>query len=186
MPEPITTITLAGIGMAAITEGIKFLYNQAGELIKWRREKRASAHDARPNLLPRPETILPPGAPPNINEEALNRLEDPVNQLCDKLSGVVSGRTRADLEDPALLGNVDALRRALEAILGQPLTFQGEKRADSQGPTVVGVVNVKDVEGYVAGVAAGTIKFSRNVEGHVRADKVGSTGTVIGVHVTDA
>jgi hypothetical protein len=34
MPEPVTTITLAGIGMVAITEGIKFLYNQASELLK--------------------------------------------------------------------------------------------------------------------------------------------------------
>jgi hypothetical protein len=39
MPEPVT-ITLAVVGTAALKEGVKFLYGQAGELLKRWREKR--------------------------------------------------------------------------------------------------------------------------------------------------
>jgi hypothetical protein len=39
MPEPVT-LTAASIGAVALTEGIKFLYGQAGELLKrWRERK---------------------------------------------------------------------------------------------------------------------------------------------------
>jgi hypothetical protein len=50
MPEPVT-ITLAAVGMAAISEGIKFLYGQASELLKWRHEK----HKAHRGYSSRPE-----------------------------------------------------------------------------------------------------------------------------------
>jgi hypothetical protein len=39
MPEPVT-ITLAVVGTVALKEGVKFLYGQAGELLKRWREKR--------------------------------------------------------------------------------------------------------------------------------------------------
>ena len=41
MPEPVT-ITLAVVGTVALKEGVKFLYGQAGELLKLWRER----HDA--------------------------------------------------------------------------------------------------------------------------------------------
>jgi hypothetical protein len=40
VPDP---ITLAALGAVALSEGVKFLYGQAGELLKRRREQRASA-----------------------------------------------------------------------------------------------------------------------------------------------
>jgi hypothetical protein len=39
MPEPVT-ITLAVVGTVALKEGVKFLYGQAGELLKLWRERR--------------------------------------------------------------------------------------------------------------------------------------------------
>jgi hypothetical protein len=33
-----------------------------------------------------------------------------------------------------LLTRVDALRKALEIVIGQRLTFQGEKRPEAEGP----------------------------------------------------
>jgi hypothetical protein len=62
------------------------------------------------------------------------------------------------------------------------LTFQGEERPEAQGPVVRGRLNVEEVLGYVAGVAAGIIT-SGTVEGEVKAKKVGPEGKTIGVQV---
>jgi hypothetical protein len=184
MPEPVT-ITLAAVGMAAITEGIKFLYGQASEFIKWRREKlKAASGEAKaspsavPKLMPRPDVFEPSPVPAAVDEAALEQLAQPIDELCDKLSGVVTGRTEVEKDDAALLTRVDALRKAIELVTGQRLTFHGEARPEAQGPVVRGRVNVEEVLGYVAGVAAGTITRG-TVEGEVRAKKV--AGTAIGV-----
>jgi hypothetical protein len=184
MPDPITTITLAGIGMAAITEGIKFLYDQAGELLKWRREKRKAAEGAQtalssqPTLLPRPEVFELDPARPGVDEEALERFAQPMGELCKDLSGIAAGYTEIDSGDAILLTRVDALRKALEAVTDQRLTFQGEKRPE--GPVVRGQVNVEEVLGYVAGVAAGTITAG-TVTGEVTAKTVHEKGSAFGV-----
>jgi hypothetical protein len=186
MPEPVTTITLAGIGMAAITEGIKFLYDQAGELLKWRREKRKAAEGAQtalspqPTLMPRPEIFEPAPAQPSVDEGTLERFAEPMGELCDGLSGIVAGRTEVDTNDTALLRRVDALRKTLEVVTGQPLTFRGEPRPE--GPVIRGRVNADKVLGEVAGVAAGTITAGTTV-GEVTAKKVDEKGSAIGVKV---
>ena len=46
MSDPVT-ITAAGVGMAAISEGIKFLYGQAAELLKRWRERRDKEREQR-------------------------------------------------------------------------------------------------------------------------------------------
>jgi hypothetical protein len=185
MPEPVT-ITFAAVGIAAITEGIKFLYGQASELLKWRREKRKTAESAQaapspqPPLMPRPDVFEPGPAQPSVDEGSLGRLVQPLDELCDKLSGVVAGRTEVDTGDAALLTRVDALRKALEIVTGQRLTFRGETRPDAQGPVIRGEVHVNRVLGYAAGVAAGTITGKATVEGTVVADEVGPGATAIG------
>jgi len=187
MPEPVT-ITLAAVGMAAITEGIKFLYGQASELLKWRHEKHKTAEGAesvpgeQPKLMSRPDVFDPDPARASLDEAALERLAQPMDELCDKLSGVVTGRTGVDTSDPALMTRVDALRKALELILGQRLTFRGEARPEVLGPVVRGSVNIDQVLGYVAGVAAGTIT-SGTVEGKAEAKKVDERGSAIGVQI---
>ena len=67
-------------------------------------------------------------------------------------------------------------------MIGQRLTFRGEKRPEAEGSVVRGRVNVDQVLGYVAGVVAGTIS-SGTVEGEVQARKVDEKGTAIGVQV---
>jgi len=42
----IDPLTISAIGAVAITEGIKFLYGQAGELLKRWRERKDAAKDA--------------------------------------------------------------------------------------------------------------------------------------------
>jgi hypothetical protein len=186
MPEPVTTITLAAVGMAAITEGIKFLYDQASELLKWRREKRKAAEGTQttpspqPTLMPRPEIFEPATAQPSVDEGTLERIAEPMGELCDGLSGIVAGRIEVDTNDAALVSRVDALRKALELVTGQPLTFRGETRPE--GPTVRGRVNADAVLGEVVGVAAGTIAAGTTV-GEVTAKTVHEKGSAVGVKV---
>jgi hypothetical protein len=56
MPEPVT-ITLATVGMLAISEGIKFLYDQAIELLRWRREKHKATEDPKAGPSGRPKLM---------------------------------------------------------------------------------------------------------------------------------
>jgi len=188
MPEPVT-ITLAAVGMAAITEGIKFLYGQASELLKWRHEKHKAAEGTQavpseqPKLMSRPDVFEPDPAKASLDEGALERLAQPMDELCDKLSGVVIGRTEVVTSDAALVTRVDALRKALEVILGQRLTFRGEARTEAQGPVIRGEVHVKNVLGYAAGVAAGVITGKVTVDGKVVADEVAPGASAIGTKV---
>src|SRR5271165_5141413 len=191
MPEPVT-ITLAAVGMAAVTEGIKFLYGQASELLKWRHEKQKVAEGAQavpseqPKLMSRPDVFEPDPAQAGLDEGALERLAQPMDELCDKLSGVVTGRTEVVPSDAALMTRVDALRKALEVIVGQRLTFRGEARPETQGPVIRGEVHVKKVLGYAAGVAAGMITGKVTVEGKVVADEVAPGASAIGTKVDSA
>ena len=78
------------------------MYGQASELIKWLREKRntsssgEAAGSRQPKLMPRPDVFEPNPAEATVDEATLERLAEPLDELCDKLSGVVTGRTEVD------------------------------------------------------------------------------------------
>ncbi|HEY0790851.1 MAG TPA: hypothetical protein VGD78_07275 [Chthoniobacterales bacterium] len=175
--------------MAAITEGIKFLYNQAGELIKWRHEKKQAA-DKRANatqvpqvmLLPPPPVFAPPSQAGAIDEAALVRLEAPIRDLRKDLSEISDGTVAFDPKDVATLQQVDALRQALEMVLGQRLTFSGEQRPDATGPVVRTEMEIAKV---AARAKATNLRIQSMTAGRVEAKtKVGELGP--GAEVTSA
>jgi hypothetical protein len=180
MPEP---VTLALVSSMALTEGIKFLYGQAGELIKrWRERKPASGSP------PASETVsitLPKDAfegslaPVTIQYDVLERLERSILDLRKNLSEYAEGLADVSSDDQALLEQVDGLRLALEAAYGQRLTFRGEQRPPS-GTVVVGDAFAKEVEGRVAAVRARYISGAE-VRGTARADRVSKGGELYGV-----
>jgi hypothetical protein len=133
--------------------------------------------------MPRPDVFEPSLSPAAVDEAELERFAQPLDELCDKLSGVVTGRTEVVTSDAALVTRVDALRKALEVILGQRLTFRGETRAEAQGPVIRGEVHVKNVLGYAVGVAAGVITGKVTVDGKVVADEVAPGASAIGTKV---
>jgi allophanate hydrolase subunit 2 len=139
--------------------------------------------------MPEPVTITPPDlfepdpAQARQDEAPLERLAQPMDELCDKLSGAVTGRTEVVTSDAALMTRVDALRKALEISKGQRLTFRGEARPEVQGPVIRGEVDVKKVLGYAAGVAAGEITGKVTVDGRVLADEVATGASAIGTKV---
>ena len=180
MPVPVTpdpaTLTLAGVAVTVVTEGVKFLYKQAEDLLKLRRARNASsarggapasnARAAAPALTVQvqPPPAIAAGQPftATVQEEVLEQQHESLAALRATLVNVVDGFEEFDPRNVQTVQEVDALRRLIEEIYGRPLTFAGERRADP----FVGVeahVRVEQVAGYVAAIRA------RRTEGNVRA-----------------
>jgi hypothetical protein len=184
MPEP---ITLAVVGSALLSEGVKFLYSQAGDILKrWRERKEAAAEgEAQSSEGAEPVgTQFPPIfegtlTRPVIHFDAVERTEGELRDLRRALSDYAEGIENVDHNDEELLETTDALRRILEVVYRQRITFKGEQRAES-GPLVEGEVDVDQVAGYAAAVRARTIDSGR-ISGRLRATRVEAGGSAIGV-----
>jgi hypothetical protein len=81
--------------------------------------------------------------------------------------------------DHLVAEQADALRRLLEAVYGQRITFKGEQRPPS-GPLVIGEIDVKQVAGDAAAVRAKVIS-SGEVRGSAKAERVEEGGKLTGV-----
>lgn len=173
--------SVAALGALAVTEGIKFLYGQAAEVLKrWRARKAGREEDAQAPIPVLDEDLLEGKlTPPKVDFDALERLHEDVKSLARVLSNYASELDEPDPSDEELATTADSLRRALEVVYGQRITFKGEQREPS-GPVVIGRADVDKVVGDVAGVRAGLVKSGR-VEGTLKAKEV--TGKGAGVEV---
>lgn len=178
-------LTLSAVGAVALTEGIKFLYGQAGEAIKrWQQRKAAKASAVDPEAV---KVELPSDAfegqlkEPKLDLAAVGRLENELRDLRKALAEYADGVDEVDPKNKQLLETVDGLRRAMEAVYGQRIAFKGEPGPPS-GVAVVGEAKVDEVFGYVAGLRAKRI-ISGSVTGKAEAKIVHSGGEAIGVEV---
>jgi len=175
-------LTLTAVGAVVLTEGIKFLYQQAGEVLKrWRERK-----DAGKSATTEPAQVeLPPAAfegqleQPQVNLEAVERLEQDLRDLRAAVADYAQGIDNVDPRNEQLLQTTDALRHAMEAVYGQRITFLGEPRTAS-GPSVTGEANVDEVLSYVAGLRASKI-LGGSVTGRVTAKRVEAGGQAVGL-----
>jgi hypothetical protein len=175
-------LTMAALGSVALTEGIKFLYGQAGELLKRWRERKSHAEPPteQPITITLPKAVFAGSlAPVTIRYDVVARLEDQVKELSRDLGQYADGFEEVQVGDPLLLEKVNTLRLALEAAFGQRMTFLGEDRPATGTPVVVGEAFVKEVEGHVAAVRARIV--AGDVRGTARADHVHKGGEVYGV-----
>ena len=187
MAEP---VTLAVVGGIVLTEGIKFLYSQAGEILKrWRDRQDVAEKEgaAQPETTEPIDIKLPPEAfqgqlsEPQIHFDALKRVEGDLREVRKSISEYAEGIEKVDNQDMKLLTRVDALRQMLEAVLQERITFQGENRPPS-GPVVRGSIDADEVAGYAAAVRAGRITGGRT-EAEAKAKRVEKGGEFIGVDV---
>jgi hypothetical protein len=189
-------VTLAAVGAIALTEGIKFLYGQAGEALKhWQERKKARAAAAaeagatvEAAAAVEPVQVALPAAAfegqlkdPRLHLEAVERLEQDLRDLRAAVADYAQGIDEVDPKDEHLLTKVDALRQAMEAVYGQRIAFKGEPGPPS-GHAVVGEARVGEVLGYVAGLRARRI-IGGSVVGRVQADRVGPGGEAVGLEV---
>lgn len=184
MPEP---ITLTVVGTIALTEGIKFLYSQAGEVLKRWRERRDTdpaspqPEEATPVNVKLPEVFDGQLVDPKIHFDAVGQVETQLRQVRNDLADYAQDIEVVDPKNEALLAQVDALRQLMEAVYQQRITFKGEQRPLS-GPDVTGRIDAKQVAGYAAAVRADVIAGG-NVTAEAKADRVEQGGQLIGVDV---
>jgi hypothetical protein len=177
-------VALGAAGALALTEGVKFLYAQAGEALKWWRERK-DKKDAAPEIK-QIEALPPPAAFPDaeagadLNSETADSLVDELRDLGNALSGYVTGIEEVDPTDLDLMQTVDAFRNAVEAVTGRRYTFVGEVR-DSR-PEATGEANIDEIKGDVAGLRARSIVAGR-ATGRVTGKTVDEGGVAIGLDV---
>jgi hypothetical protein len=190
MPEPVT-ITLAAVGTVALTEGVKFLYGQAAELLKRWRERRDAAKTT-PSKTVEPAVVeLPPDvfegqlSAPQIHYDKLTKVEPRLKELVGKIAPYQIDPGSIDAKDENLLKVIDGLRRTLEVIYQQRLTFKGETGRPASGPFIEGEVEVEHALGDVAGV-----RIDKLTEGTARGKVTVGTadkGSIIsGTYVKEA
>jgi hypothetical protein len=179
-------LSATAIGAVVLTEGIKFLYNQAGELLKRYRERKenaaAAAASGEEPLLQVPRNILEGSVSPAPPDYAVvEKLEQSLLETRRPLADYAQGLATPRPEDRLLADQVDALRQLLEAVYGQRITFKGESRPPS-GPLVRARGDIERVQGYAAVVHAKSMK-SGEVDAAGRAQTVerGGTFTVVDI-----
>lgn len=187
MPDP---VSLSAVGIMALAEGVKFLYAEASAAIKlWRDKKARQVAEAPAAVAPFAPAAVPAAAfegkvtPAAPDLQAVETLEESLVAARKDVADVADGIEIIDTGNAELLAKIDALRRLMEPVLSQRLTFKGEKRPPS-GPLVRGDVQLDELKAYAAGVRARTIR-SGEVSGSARAKTVGDGGQLFGVDAGD-
>ena len=180
MVDPISAAALGGV---VLTEGIKFLYQQAGEVLKrWReRHEVGGAPVERATLRP-PEGLLEGTVEPvEPQDDRADRLEEGLRDTRRLLADYADGIEVPKQGDHFVAEQADLLRRLLEAVYGQRITFRGEQRPPS-GPLVIGEIDVKQVAGEATAVRAKVIS-SGEARGTAKAEWVEEGGKLTAVDV---
>jgi hypothetical protein len=164
-------LSLAGIGASALAEGVKFLFTQAGEALKHRRERKA-AKTGTPAVVAEPRE-LPPADLAKVEE-----FEPELKSLRADLLEYVSGSDPIEPTDLDLVRTAEALRRVLEAVHGTSVVFAGEVT----DVVVRGALDADEVAGYVAAVRADRV--TGTIEGTTRVRRVEAGGQAVGVDLT--
>ena len=184
MTDPITLTLVGGV---VLKEGVKFLYGQAGELLKRWRERRDASEGVPANSTEPASITLPPEVfegrieNPLIHFDNLAVAEQQLRELRRDITPYVDEGEPLEAGNQNLMQRVDLLRQLLEAVYQQRITFKGEKRPSS-GPVVGAKIDVERVLGRVAGVRSKSIR-SGNVDVEIKARTVGPGGEITGVDV---
>lgn len=152
MGEP---FSLAVLGGAVLTEGVRFLFDQASTLIRAARQRRAEAKEtaesAQVVVVPiQANDVLDGTVSPNVDGPLLDRENRKLIALAGALAPYASGDAEIEAEDGDLLVTIAEVRAMLEALYGQRLTLRGEAREPSGTR-----VDVQQVLGSVRGRAVG-------------------------------
>ncbi|MFE0208251.1 hypothetical protein [Streptomyces sp. NPDC058985] len=177
----IETVTLSLLGGALLTEGVSFLYGQAGELLNRWRDRRAGngtvapedADTAGPRRLTGP--LDGPFDPTRVDMARLDGLADAIASERGALNAYAEGFRSVGPEDEQLLLAMARLRTLMESVYGQSLTFRGERDRPATGARVSVDVTLEDVYGEADIARIGTVE-SGDVDVVARAKDVKPDG----------
>ena len=183
MADPLTWTV---VGSTVVVEGIKFLYGQMTEVMKRlaaKKEKPAEpASPPEPVVLP--TAFAQEGETRQANLVTAESLEEEMFQLHGNLGAYAGGLKKPTEGDPLVIAQLEALRKVMEAIYANHITFKGEKLPASGGPTVSADIKIKEVKGYAAGVRVKKMN-SGNASAKLDIDKIEAGGTAVGVEIDE-
>lgn len=175
------------LGAVAVVEGIRFVYNQAGEVLKRRRERREAARagtppPAEPIVVEEASVLRGRLAPVEIDDRAADELAGELKALRARLNDYATGVDVPDDDDTDAIASMRALRDALESIIGQRITFTFDQddRAASGAPVLTGTVTAAQIRGRVTGLEAADVAAGE-LRGHVEAGTVEAGADVAGL-----
>ena len=110
-------LSMSSVDNVVLTEGIKFLYGQAGEVLKrWRERRRADGAQGEDARLRPPEGLLDsPVEQTEPRDDDADRLEVDLYQARRLLADYADGIEVPSRDDHLVIEQADALRRLLEA-----------------------------------------------------------------------
>ena len=177
--------SIAAVGGIALAEGIKFLYGQAGKILDRRAERRAAAKagQAAPPAEPiavgeTPEAFTGTLAPMEVDDAAA---EEQARNLVE-LRRTIEDHEQGDAADADAIRAALALRDALEDIVGQRITFEGEDRDPSGTPVATGRLKADVIKGRAAGLDIETMKGGR-AEGSLEAKEIAEGADAAGTRI---
>jgi hypothetical protein len=175
--DPLSTLALA-----AITDGVKFLYAQAGEFLSAWRSRRQDTSAPPPRVLKIPAGVAvtrPRPLPDPPSEQTVGLLEE-LQRLVEPIqSGQIDATT------PAARATIEQLRDVIEALLQTQIRLAGEPPR----PLKISDINVvtHQVAGRVSGLRANLAKLpggSEISDVHVQTGDVEAGGEVTAVDLT--
>lgn len=181
MTDPLALSTLGG---QLASEGIKFLYGQAAEVLRAWRERRSRA--TRGEAVP-PRLVVPimasevlDGTPGEavVDTAVLERETAALVRLAGGLAPYAQGLADLDPTDVDVAEQANQMRAVLEAVYGQRFTFRGEQR-DPTGTQVTVTQVLGQVGGAVLG-AQGDVAPGAGVDVRQQATTVEPGGSVTG------
>jgi len=175
--EPI----LYGVEASILSEGVKFLYQQAGEILFAWRARRRDRDAPIPRVLPAPTSLTVVKARP-LPDPSNNEVVDALQELKDLLEPIRAGVI--DIDSATAREVIERSREVIEAVLRTPVTFAGESPRPLRVSDVA--VVVERVSGRVTGLRADLAKLPRaEVSGvRVQTANVEAEGDVRGVDLT--
>ncbi|MCX4429665.1 hypothetical protein [Streptomyces mirabilis] len=149
-------VTLVGVGAIVLAEGIRFCYDQAGELLAGWRERR----DARRAAETEAVTVTTPAAlggetfQADVDPALVDQIAEPLARVRGRLANVADGTLAANLSDQQLLSDFCTARELLELAYGVRLTLTGEPAPATGTPVVHSRMQIEHITGRAHATAA--------------------------------
>jgi hypothetical protein len=175
--DPLSTLTIA-----AITEGVKFLYKQAGEFLSAWHGRSQDGGAPPPQALNAPDGVSVAGSRPLADAPSQQTVEV-LTELQQLVAPIQAGKI--DPTTPAARAVIEQLRDVIEAVLRTPVRLAGEPPR----PLRISDISVvtQQVAGRVTGLRADLAKLPGGSEiygVHVQTGDVEAGGEVTGVELS--
>lgn len=176
---------LADVDQTLVSQSISFLYAQASELLRRRRERReaGSGADGEKMEVALPAELGGDSVRVDVDFEVLDQVHSELVELTTLLSRYVEGLEEPGARLGVRLDEAERLRALIEESIGEMITFPGEPRDPTGTRILRGHVQAQVIHGTATGVDSESGDNASLVEGTVQADTVAPGASVSGVKI---